>query len=149
MAVLGWLIAAACTPQAREPFGTGGSGGDGGGGATGGGGGGGGGSNPSIPSALVGRWENTLILQLTGDIETITTTWTFDNAGRCAKEVRSFSVVEGFPRTTLRLCSFQVANTDIGITFDDTGGTVSFRFTFPGFSPDRLQLDAIEFQRVP
>lgn len=151
MVLVGSLIAAGCTPQSREPFGTGGGVGDGGGLGSGGGGAGGGGTggNPSIPSTLVGRWENTLILEFVGDIQTVTTTWAFESTGRCAKNVRSFSVVEGFPRTTLRLCAFQVAGDRISITFDDTGGTVAFRFSFPGFSPDRLMLDDIEFQRVP
>jgi hypothetical protein len=82
-------------------------------------------------------------------VETVTTTWTFDRTGGCAKQVRSFSVVEGFPRTTLRLCRFSTANALIDITFSDTGGSVSFHFDFAGFSPDRLLLDDTEFQRVP
>jgi hypothetical protein len=150
LAVVGWLMVAACTPQAREPFGTGGGGDNGGGLGSGGGGTGGGGSgNPNVPSALVGRWENTLILQLSDDIETVTTTWTFDATGSCAKQVRSFSVVEGFPRTSLTLCRFDTSSGQITITFNDTGGVVAFHFSFPGFSPDRLLLDDIEFQRLP
>ncbi len=102
-----------------------------------------------MPTELAGRWANTLILQFSGDVETVTTTWTFDAAGSCIKQVRTFSVVEGFALTTFRPCRFQTGNSRINITFTDTGGTVSFMVGFAGFSPDRLLLDDLEFQRLP
>ncbi len=158
--LLAWLSAAACTPSGRDPLENGGlgsgggglgSGGGGGGGGTGGGGGGGGGGpvggGPSIPQALAGQWQNIVILQFVGDIQTVTTTWSFDLAGRCSKEVRSFSAIEGFPRTSTRDCTFQMAIVAIDVTFTD-GGMAHFPIQFPGTNGTRLVLGGVEFDKI-
>ncbi len=142
------LITAGCTAQARDPTGLG-AGGTGpvdtGGGGAGGGGGTGGGV--PIPAPLLGRWENTLLLQTVGDLVTVTTTWEFRPDGSCLRTVRSFSVIEGVPRTTVRGCRFLVLNASLAITFDD-GGTATFSFGFAAQSPSRLLLGGLEFARV-
>jgi hypothetical protein len=87
------------------------------------------------------------MLQTVGDLMTVTTTWEFGPDGSCRRTVRSFSVIEGVPRTTIRGCRFAVLNASLAITFDD-GGSTSFSFGFAAQSPSRLLLGDLEFARV-
>lgn len=130
-------MGAGCTSQARTPT-------DpgivlGGGGTSSGGGG---------SALLVGQWRNTLILQLVGDIQTATTTWSFDAAGGCSKTVVTLSAVEGFPRTRVRPCSYTVRGADVAVRFAGDTGDTSFPFSFEGFSPNRLILGGFTFDRI-
>ncbi len=57
------------------------------------------------------------------------------------------SVAEGFPRTSERPCTFVAG--DFVVTVSFTGaGTLAFDYTFAAFSPDRLVLDGLEYQRI-
>jgi hypothetical protein len=103
---------------------------------------GGGGGN----ATLVGIWLTTVIIQVPGDVQTWTTTWQFDAAGTCRQTVVVESVAEGFPRTTERACTFVATGGDVAISFVGAG-TLTFAFSFAGFSPDRLVLDGFEYQR--
>jgi hypothetical protein len=105
-------------------------------------GGGGGGGN----AALVGVWRTTVIIQVPGDVQTWTTTWEFDAAGACLQTIVVESLAEGFPRTTVRACTFVATGSDVAISFVGAG-TLTFAFSFAGFSPDRLVLDGFEYQR--
>lgn len=130
------------------PGNPGGTPGGGGGGPTGGGGGpSGGGSTPV--GQLAGRWENVLLLQTVGDILNITTTWSFGTDRSCSRTVRTFSLVEGFARTTRESCRFQVVNFALDVTFTGTMGPVRYPYSFVAFSPTRLQLGGVEYQKLP
>ena len=139
---MGLVALAACTARFFDPVSIGGGGN--GGGTTGGTGGSGG---AAIPSALVGTWEATFIIQTIGDIQTTTTTWRFGGDGSCRRTVRTLSAVEGIPRTDDRTCRFRVGNFQLTVTFTD-GGAATFSFEFAGGSRDRLLLGGIEYQRT-
>jgi hypothetical protein len=131
------LLLAACSgeplaPRADEPGGGFGSGTSSGGGGA---------------ASLVGRWRTVVVIQVPGDLQTWTTTWQFDEGGTCRQTVVTESLAEGFPRTTERACTFAVNGSDVTISFLG-GGSLTFAFSFAGFSPDRLVLDGFEYQRL-
>ena len=92
-------------------------------------------------------WRNVSMVQLPGDIQTWTTTWQFDEGGTCRQTIVTESLAEGFPRTTERTCTWTVSGSEVTIGFTGAG-TLTFEFSFAGFSPDRLVLDGFEYQRV-
>lgn len=110
--------------------------GPGGGVSTGGGG----------ATMLVGVWISTVVIEVPGDVQNWTTTWRFDADGTCRQTIVVESLAEGFPRTTIRDCSFIATGDSVTISFTG-GGTLTFAFSFAGFSPDRLVLDGLEYQR--
>lgn len=112
-------------------------GGSGGAGSSGGGG----------DAALVGTWRTVLVLEVPGDLQTSTTTWRFDAAGTCRQTVVTESLAEGFPRTTVRDCTWSTNAGQVAIAFT-RAGTVTFDFSFAGLDPDRLVLDGFEYQRL-
>ena len=131
------LLLAGCTgeptaPRADQPGGGFGSGTSSGGGGT---------------AALVGVWQTVVVIQVPGDLQTWTTTWRFDEGGTCRQTVVTESLAEGFPRTTERACTFVVHGSEVTISFAG-GGSLTFAFSFAGFSPDRLVLDGFEYQRL-
>lgn len=81
------------------------------------------------------------------DIVTQTTTWQFAEEGFCRRTISSFSANEGVVRTETRDCSFAVANGQITITLS-ASAPATYRYSFAGFSPDRLVLDDLEYRRV-
>ncbi|HEV8357492.1 MAG TPA: hypothetical protein VGQ17_12075 [Gemmatimonadales bacterium] len=110
----------------------------------GGNGGGSAGGNPSV----TGTWQVVLVITVPGDIQTWTTTWRFDAAGSCQLTKTSFSLLEGFPRTTERDCRFVLSGGSVVVTYSDTGTTQSLPYSFAGFSPDRLVLEGLEYRRI-
>jgi hypothetical protein len=98
--------------------------------------------------ALVGSWQRTSILQLVDDLRRNTTTWRFDADGACEETVETLDLIEDIPRTETHACTYRVDATDVVITF--TGATADVRFTiqFDGFSPQRLVLDGLLFDRI-
>jgi hypothetical protein len=130
------LILAACSeaPLGPGPFDRGGDRG----GASGGDG---------AAETLVGTWRTTLVIEVPGDLQTWTTTWRFDQDGTCHQTQESESLVEGFPRTTERNCTFTTDAAVMTVSFIG-GGMLTLDFTFAGFSPDRLVLDGFEYQRI-
>lgn len=131
------LLLAACAgdPEGLAPFEPGGNTG----GASSGGG---------TTAALVGTWRNVVIVEVPGDIQTWTTVWRFDADGICRQTVETESLAEGFPRITERACEYRVAGDAVTIAYLGAG-TVTFDFSFAGFSPDRLLLDGFEYARLP
>ncbi len=110
--------------------------------------GGGGGGTAGNSDLMVGRWLNTLVIQLTGDYQRIETTWVFDRHGRCSRTVDTYSVLEDRLFHSLRDCSYRVVNNEISVLYDDAQDRVEYDFRFLGFSRDRLELDGFEFRRV-
>ena len=98
-------------------------------------------------AALVGTWRNIVVVQVPGDLQTWTTTWRFDSDGICGQTVVTESLAEGLPHTTDRACSYLTSSGEITITYVG-GGSITFDFTFAGFSPDRLVLDGFEYERL-
>jgi hypothetical protein len=128
---------AACNGDPTAPP-TGGPGaGDNGSGTSSGGGG----------TALVGTWQTVIVMDVPGDLQTWTTTWRFDASGSCRQTTVVESIVEGFPRTTDRACSWTTNGGTVAITFVG-GGTLTFAFSFAALDPDRLVLDGFEYQRL-
>jgi len=97
-------------------------------------------------ASLAGVWRSVVVIQVPGDLQTWTTTWRFDADGTCRQTVVTESLAEGFPRTTERACTFVVSGSDVIVSYVG-GGTLTFAFSFAGFSPDRLILDGFEYQR--
>ena len=97
-------------------------------------------------ASLVGLWRSVVVIEVPGDLQTWTTTWRFDADGGCRQTVITESLAEGFPRTTERACSWATNGGQVAISFVG-GGTLTFDFSFAGFSPDRLVLDGFEYQR--
>jgi hypothetical protein len=129
------LLLAGCTgealaPRTDQPGGGFGTGTSGGGGA----------------ASLVGVWRSVVVIEVPGDLQTWTTTWRFDADGACRQTVITESLAEGFPRTTERACTWAATGGEVTISFVG-GGTLTFDFSFAGFSPDRLVLDGFEYQR--
>jgi hypothetical protein len=139
------LIVIGCTAELRDPVGL--TGGTGGGTTSGGGGGGGTSSGGSAAEALVGSWENLIVIGMSGDFQTIRTRWDFQRSGACRKTVRTFSVLDGVDFTTVRDCNFTINNGNVIVTFTDSMSSVSFSLSFPGFMSDRILLGGIEFDR--
>ena len=136
LVLLAALTLAACSGDATGPR-TDRPGGFGSGTSTSGGG----------ESSLVGVWRNVSVVQVPGDLQTWTTTWQFGDGGTCRRTMVTESLAEGFPRTTDRACTWTVSGSEITIAFLE-GGTLTFEFSFAGFSPDRLVLDGFEYQRI-
>ena len=117
------------------------------GGYVGGGGGGGGGGNGGA-AVLVGSWRVTFIFRLPNDVQAHVTTWTFQASGACTRTVAVTSILEDLTRTTSLSCTWRTNGTDIAITFGGNAGAVSFRWSMADFSPDRLLLDGVTYDRI-
>ena len=115
------------------------------GGFTGGGGGGGGNGGAAV---LVGSWRATFIFRLTNDVQTHVITWSFQARGACNRTVAITSVLEDQTRTTNTPCTWRTNNTDISIMFGGNVGTVTFRWSLADFSPNRLILDGVTYDRI-
>ncbi len=103
--------------------------------------------SPSAVEQLAGTWRTTLVIEVPGDIQTWTTTWRFQPDGDCHQTLASESLLEGFPRVTERPCTFAADGFEVTVDFIG-GGRVILRYSFAGFSPDRLILDGFEYQRL-
>jgi hypothetical protein len=106
------------------------------------------GGRSSSPGAIVGSWQRTTILQLAGDLQRTTTTWRFDADGSCAETVATLDLIEDIPRSETHPCTWRPDVTDVAITFAGATAEVRFSVAFDGFSPDRLLLDGLLFDRV-
>ena len=107
----------------------------------------GGGNNTA---AVLGTWETTIIVSVEGDLQTWTTRWEFNAAGRTCRFTQTVeSVVEGFPRIETRPCTWTTANGILTVTFSDNGEVLPMTYEFAGLDPNRLVLDDIEYHRVP
>ncbi len=142
------LLLGGCSASSRPPLAPG-DGSSGGGGTIGGlPGGGGGGGGSRIDPALVGQWQITFLLELVGDLQTVTTTWTFTRAGDCSRRIVTYSNLAGFADTTTQGCTFAMANFAIDVTFTGAMAPVRYTYDFAGFSPDRLVLGGVEYQKL-
>ena len=104
-------------------------------------------SGGGATTTIVGGWQNTVLIEVPGDMQTWTTTWRFDAEGTCRQTVVVESLAEGFPRTTDRTCTFTISGSKITISYTG-GGDLTFDFSFAGFSPDMLVLDGFSYQRI-
>lgn len=153
LALIALLLLTSCSATSRPPLDVGdGSGGGGGGPVTfpggGGGGGGGGSGGGNIDPALVGRWQVTFLMNLVGDLQTVTTTWTLGASGNCQQRIVTYSNLAGSSDTTTRGCTFRMANFAIDVTFSGATGPVRYPYDFPGFSPTRLLLGGVEYRKL-
>jgi hypothetical protein len=98
-------------------------------------------------AALVGTWQAAVVVQVPGDVQTVTTTWVFAADSTCRETRVTESLAEGFPRTTDLACAWTSSDTAITVTFADGGGTLVMQFSFDALSPDQLTLDGFEYQR--
>lgn len=99
-------------------------------------------------SPLVGDWQAVIVTEAPGDLQTRTITWRFEAGGDCRRTIVSESLVEGFPRSTVRDCTYVPAAFDIAVTFTDIAEAVSLSYSFAGLSSDRLVLDGLEYIRT-
>jgi len=141
--IVGLASALGCSGDLRDPVGLVPF--DTSGGFVGGGGGGGGGGGAS---ALVGSWSATFIIRLMNDVQSQVTTWSFQSNGTCNRTVAVTSVLEGRTLTTTLPCTWFTNSNDISIMFGGNVGSVTFRWGFENFSPDRLVLDGVTYVRI-
>jgi hypothetical protein len=97
-------------------------------------------------ATLVGTWQAVVVLQVPGDVQTVTTTWSFAADSTCRETRVTESLAEGFPRTTDLACTWTTTDTAITVVFVD-GGTLVMPFSFDALSPDQLTLDGFQYQR--
>ena len=108
---------------------------------------GGGSGTGTITSPVVGEWERFQAIVVDGDIVTTTIHWVFDADGSCARSITTFSANEGIPRTQLRSCTWRPGTAEITIRLG-TDPENTFPLEFPGFDPDRMLLDGLEYRRI-
>jgi hypothetical protein len=137
------LALAACEGAVRDPVGLGG--GDDGIIIGGGGGGGGGGTGGGV---LLGSWETNFVFQTSNDVQRHTVTWTFNSGGTCRRVVEIYSVLEDRTLTTSVNCSFTSGGGEVAITYAGSSTAVSFSWSLEHFSPDRLILDGVIYDRI-
>lgn len=108
---------------------------------------GGTGGGPTGAELLVGTWRSVVVVEVPSDLQTLTTTWRFDEDGGCHYRVEVESQVEGVPRHTERDCTYHASDFEVTVTFVGGGG-LELEYGFADFSPDRLVLDGFEYQRL-
>ena len=105
-------------------------------------------SEGSSPTAsLIGTWQAVVVVQVPGDVQTVTTSWQFAADSTCRETRVTESLAEGVPRTTDLSCTWTSTDTVITVTFADGGGTLVMPFSFDALSPDQLTLDGFQYQR--
>ena len=107
----------------------------------------GGGSGEADDATLQGEWERFDVFETEFDIVTTRTHWRFSADGTCRRTITTFSVAEGFPRTTSRDCTWSTGVLEVTITFFGAA-PATFDLAFAGFDPDRLILDGFEYRRI-
>lgn len=135
------LVLAGCEGAVRDPTGLGGDNG----GITIGGGGGGGGNGGSV---LLGSWETTFIFRTMNDVQNHTVTWTFSPGGSCRRVVEIFSVLEDRTLVTAVNCTFNSGGGNVAVTFEGNSSPANFGWSLDHFSPDRLVLDNVIYDRI-
>lgn len=96
----------------------------------------------------MGRWLNTLVLTVGGDLQRIDTTWEFGPDGDCNRSVVTLSIQSDRRWFSDRDCRYSVRDNQLIVRYDDATADVTFSFSFPGFSPDLLLIDDFAFDRV-
>ena len=81
-------------------------------------------------------------------LQTVTTTWALNPGGTCQRRIITYSNLVGSSDTTTRGCTFRMANFAIDVTFSGATGPVRYPYDFPGFSPTRLLLGGVEYQKL-
>ena len=129
---------------------TGTSGGGSGNGGGDGGGGGGNGGNPIGGTAglLVGSWQNVWLIRMENDAQTITTTWQFGSDHTCRRTVDTFSVLLDGSLVTTTDCTWTADGFSVTVTYVGHTKGVTFSVALSNFSPDRLILNGILFDRI-
>ncbi len=111
--------------------------------ATGGGGGGGG----AALGALIGDFQTISVIPVNGNFQSTVTQWRFAADSSCRRTVRTTLLSEGIAQTTLADCTYTTSVNSVLVTFPGSP-TAVFSVSFAGFSPDRLVLDGVEYQRI-
>lgn len=144
MVALLLTLAAACTAEQRDPVGLEDPPDNPG---TGGGGGGGG----AADEAFVGDWENVVIIQAGGDIQTTTTHWRFDADGDCVQGYVLESALDGVLDFRVETCTWDNDGLlrQLTVTFVDDASSIVFDYEFPGVDGTTLLLNGQEFTRLP
>lgn len=99
--------------------------------------------------ALIGEWETILLIAVEDDLQNWTTRWLFGVNRACRFTQITESLVEGFPRTEVRPCTWTTSNNTLTVRFSDNGEVLPMEFDFAGLDPNRLVLDDIEYHRFP
>ena len=145
MVALLLTLAAACSSEQRDPVGLDDPPNNPG---TGGGGGGGGGA---VDEAFVGEWENVVIIQAGGDLQTTTTRWRFDADGECVQTYVLESALDGVLDLRVEPCTWDNDGLlrELTVTFVDDGSVLTLDYEFPGVDGQTLVLNGQEFGRLP
>jgi hypothetical protein len=138
------LTLAACSAEQRDPVGLDDPPDNPG---TGGGGGGGG----AADEAFVGEWENVVIIQAGGDLQTTTTRWRFEADADCVQTYVLESALDGVLDLRVEPCTWDNDGLllELTVTFVDDGSVLTFDYDFPGVDGQVLVLNGQEFGRLP
>ena len=104
------------------------------------------GGSAGTAATLIGTWQAVVVLQVPGDVQTVTTTWVFATDSTCRETRVTASLAEGVPRTTDLPCTWTSSDTVVTVVFAD-GATLVMPFSFDALSPDQLTLDGFQYQR--
>ena len=97
--------------------------------------------------ALIGEWQVETVIFIQGDLQTTTARWQFAPDGTCRRTVTTLLASEDIPRTTVTDCTYQQDINAVIVMFPGAL-PATFSVAFAAFSPDRLVLDGLEYQRV-
>ncbi len=144
MVALLLTLAAACSSEPRDPTGLDDPPDNPG---TGGGGGGGG----AVDEAFVGEWENVVIIQAGGDLQTTTTRWRFEAGADCLQTYVLESALDGVLDLRVEPCTWDNDGLllELTVTFVDDGSVLTLDYEFPGVDGQVLVLNGQEFGRLP
>ena len=108
---------------------------------------GGGGSGGATLAALIGDFRVISVIPLNGDFQSTTTTWRFAADSTCRRTVSTTLLSEGIARVTIADCTYTTDVNSVIVTFPGSAPAV-FSVSFAAFSPNRLVLDGVEYQRI-
>ena len=97
---------------------------------------------------LVGSWQNIFLMRLENDAQKITTTWQFRSDRTCRRTVDTFSVLLDGSIVTVTDCTWAADGFSVTVIYAGNASGVTFSVALSNFSPNRLILNGILFDRV-
>ena len=103
----------------------------------------------SAATLIIGTWEATVILGLTGDdFQTTVTTWTFQDNGACLQVVNTTQFSEGVTYTEVHPCTYRLNQGVVVVLYDEAAEEVEYPFSFPVNNRDVLILSGLGYGRL-
>jgi hypothetical protein len=103
----------------------------------------------AIDPLLVGSWVNQHLVPGSGGGYTrVITKYVFRVETTCARETKTFDLLEGIERTTLRNCAWVADGRVLSLTYEGYGDTVNYIYSFPTQHGDTLDIGGFRFGRA-